>query len=142
MADTEALQNVIGDLKGADGAEAVEDQDDRSSSLSEPEDEQDEDEPQSGLTSVPFGTSEPSAQKSLDVDSEAETERLEETPQKLRRHADSVGRTPSKLSQAAALEDELSEPPSPLPLGAGAASSTSTIATAGEHEPTHPPCFF
>jgi len=49
----------------------------------------------------------------------------------LRIHGDDVGKTPSKLSQAATAEDDLSEPPSPLPVGPGAASSTSTIATTG-----------
>ena len=72
------------------------------------------------------------AHRSLEVDSEAETERLDQTPQKSRKHADSLGRTPSKLSQAATADDDLSEPLSPVPIGPGAASSTSTVATTGE----------
>ncbi|KAK1809005.1 Transcriptional regulatory protein, partial [Friedmanniomyces endolithicus] len=106
-------------------------QDDRSSSLSDPEDEQDEDEgldktDRSGGQAVQLV-----AQRSLDDDSEAETERLDNTPQKLLQHADGLGRTPSKLSQAATAEDELSEPPSPLQMDVGAASSTSTNGTLG-----------
>ncbi|KAK5127130.1 hypothetical protein LTR85_008490 [Meristemomyces frigidus] len=132
MAEIEALEDAeVNDATDIAAAELGEEQDDRSSSLSEPEDEQDEEELHNGLTAAFERRPELSAQKSLDVDSEAETERLEETPQKLRKHADSVGRTPSKLSQAATVEDELSEPPSPIPVGAGAASSTSTVATAG-----------
>jgi len=109
--------------------------DDRSSSLSEPEDVDDDEE---GLRYVVNGARSvnlPPAQKNLEVDSEAETERLEESPQKIRQHADSIGRTPSKLSKAAGVEDDLSEPPSPLPAGTGAASSTSTIETAGKASP-------
>ncbi|KAK4540786.1 hypothetical protein LTR36_008863 [Oleoguttula mirabilis] len=133
MADLEAVEDAeLGDITDIAAADVGEDQDDRSSSLSEPEDEQDEEEPQNGLIAAPEESLELTAEKSLDVDSEAETERLEQTPQKLRKHADSVGRTPSKLSQAATVEDELSEPPSPLPLDVGAASSTSTIGTAGK----------
>ncbi|KAK1024878.1 Transcriptional regulatory protein [Friedmanniomyces endolithicus] len=106
-------------------------QDDRSSSLSDPEDEQDEDEGldepnRSGGQAVQLV-----AQRSVDDDSEAETERLDNTPQKPLQHADSLGRTPSKLSQAATAEDELSEPPSPLQMDIGAASSTSTNGTLG-----------
>ncbi|KAK0925056.1 Transcriptional regulatory protein [Friedmanniomyces endolithicus] len=106
-------------------------QDDRSSSLSDPEDEQDEDEgldktDRSGGQAVQLV-----AQRSLDDDSEAETERLDNTPQKLLQHADGLGRTPSKLSQAATAEDELSEPLSPLQMDVGAASSTSTNGTLG-----------
>lgn len=109
--------------------------DDRSSSLSEPEDIDDDEE---GLGYVANGARSanlPPAQKTLEVDSEAETERLEESPQKIRQHADSIGRTPSKLSKAAGVEDDLSEPPSPLPTGPGAASSTSTVETAGKASP-------
>lgn len=109
--------------------------DDCSSSLSEPEDVDDEDEGLSYVANGSRGVNLPPAQKTLEVDSEAETERLEESPQKLRQHADSIGRTPSKLSKAATVEDDLSEPPSPLPAGPGAASSTSTIETAGKASP-------
>lgn len=112
-------------------AEVGEEPDDRSSGLSEPEDEQDEAERQHGAMVEREEPGHLRAQKSLDVDSEAETERLEQTPQKLRKHADSIGMTPSKLGQAARAEDELSNPPSPLPVGVDAASSTSTIATLG-----------
>lgn len=109
--------------------------DDRSSSLSEPEDLDEDD---AGLAYTTNGASAIHtlpAQKSLEVDSEAETERLEESPQKLRMHADSVGKTPSKLSKTVGAEDDLSEPPSPLPTGPGAASSTSTVETAGKAFP-------
>jgi hypothetical protein len=109
--------------------------DDRSSSLSEPEDVDDEDEGLSYVANGARGHNLPPAQKTLEVDSEAETERLEESPQKLRQHADNIGRTPSKLSKAAGIEDDLSEPPSPLPAGPGAASSTSTIETVGKASP-------
>jgi hypothetical protein len=109
--------------------------DDRSSSLSEPEDVDDEEEGLSYVTNGARGHNLPPAQKTLEVDSEAETERLEESPQKLRQHADIIGRTPSKLSKAAGIEDDLSEPPSPLPAGPGAASSTSTIETVGKASP-------
>ena len=110
--------------------------DDRSSSLSEPEDVDDEEEGLRYVANGARGVNLPLAQKNLEVDSEAETERLEESPQKTRQHADSTGRTPSKLSKAAGVEDDLSEPPSPLPAGAGAASSTSTIETAGKASPS------
>lgn len=66
---------------------------------------------------------------SLEADSEAETDI--QTPHKLLKHAESIGLTPSKLVSSATLDDELSEPPSPLPTDVGAASSTSTIARAG-----------
>jgi len=110
--------------------------DDRSSSLSEPEDLDDDDDTLAFVANGAKSTIPPPAQKTLDVDSEAETERLDDSPQKRRQHADSVGRTPSKLSKAAGVEDELSEPPSPLPTGPGAASSTSTIETAGKASPS------
>ena len=113
-------------------AEVGENEDDRSSSLSDPEDDNDDPEEQDDEVYDVADGEELAAQRSLEVDSEAETERLDQTPQKSRKHADSVGRTPSKLSQAATAEEDLSEPPSPLPLGAGAASSTSTVATVGE----------
>jgi len=106
--------------------------DDRSSSLSEPEDLDEDENTLAFVTNGSRSTLPPPAQKTLDVDSEAETERLDDSPTKRRQHADSVGRTPSKLSKAAGVEDELSEPPSPLPTGPGAASSTSTIETAGK----------
>ncbi|KAH9825661.1 Sds3-like [Teratosphaeria destructans] len=107
--------------------------DDRSSSLSEPEDDQDEE-----LGSYNVRAADANgrfmASRSLEIDSEAETERLENTPQKLHKHADGIVRTPSKLSQAAAIEDDLSDPPSPLPAGVGAASSTSTIGASAGHK--------
>ena len=109
--------------------------DDRSSSLSEPEDVDDDEEALRYVANGASGVNLPHAQKSLEVDSEAETERLEESPRKSRQHADSTGRTPSKLSKAAGVEDDLSEPPSPLLTGPGAASSTSTIETAGKASP-------
>ena len=107
-------------------------QDDRSSSLSDPEDEQDEDEGLDEADGSGGQAVQLVAQRSVDDDSEAETERLDNTPQKLLQHADGLGRTPSKLSQAATAEDELSEPLSPLQMDVGAASSTSTNGTLGE----------
>ncbi|KAK0250137.1 Transcriptional regulatory protein [Friedmanniomyces endolithicus] len=106
-------------------------QDDRSSSLSDPEDEQDEVEGLDEADGSGGQAVQLVAQRSVDDDSEAETERLDNTPQKLLQHADGLGRTPSKLSQAATAEDELSEPPSPLQMDVGAASSTSTNGTLG-----------
>jgi len=109
--------------------------DDRSSSLSEPEDLDDDENTLAFVANGAKSTIPPPAQRTLDVDSEAETERLDDSPQKRRQHADGVGRTPSKLNKAAGVEDELSEPPSPLPTGPGAASSTSTTETAGKASP-------
>lgn len=115
-----------------DPADTGELDDDRSSSLSEPGDD-DLEEPDEAMGSMgrTMGSATAAAHDSLDVDSEAETDRLGSTPQKTRPQADANGKTPSKLSHAAAAEDELSEPPSPLPMDTGAASSTTTIATAG-----------
>ncbi|KAK5117575.1 hypothetical protein LTR62_004997 [Meristemomyces frigidus] len=110
------------------GAEMGDLADDRSSSLSEPEDDNDLVEELDTLAEDAGEGVQVATQLLLDDDSEAETERLEQTPQKLNRHPDELGRTPSKLSQAATMDDELSEPPSPLPLGTGGASSTSTLA--------------
>ena len=137
MRDVELDQISAEALDAADRPEAEigDIPDDRSSSLSEPEDVDDDEE---GLRYVVNGARVvdlPPAQKTLEVDSEAETERLEESPRKTKQQADSTGRTPSKLSKAAGVEDDLSEPPSPLPTGAGAASSTSTIETAGKASP-------
>lgn len=134
MAHTEAHLQEPAIHKAAGVAEAEVDSldnDDRSSSLSEPEDDQDEVMPEYGTVNGMDELEPAVAHSSLDVDSEAETERLEQTPQKLRKHADSIRKTPSKLSYAATVEDDLSEPPSPLPTGAEAASSTSTIVTGG-----------
>ncbi|KAF7186955.1 Transcriptional regulatory protein DEP1 [Pseudocercospora fuligena] len=131
-----ALQNAntheesrIGNVNGA---EVGDQDDDRSSSLSEPEDD-DEVDPVPGAAIDNTETFEElAAHQSLEVDSEAETERLDQTPTKLRKDADTTGKTPSKLSQAATADDDLSDPPSPIPAtGPGAASSTSTIETAG-----------
>ena len=113
-------------------ADTAEQQDDRSSSLSDPQDEQDDHEELEGVDEDTLLGEQLSAQRSLEVDSEAETERLDQTPQKLQKQADLLGRTPSKLSQAATAEEDLSEPPSPLPMGVEAASSTSTVGTIGE----------
>jgi hypothetical protein len=137
MRDVELEQLGAEALEAADHPEAEigDIPDDRSSSLSEPEDVDDEEEGLSYVANGARGHNLPPAQKTLEVDSEAETERLEESPQKLRQHADSIGRTPSKLSKAAGIEDDLSEPPSPLPAGPGAASSTSTIETVGKASP-------
>lgn len=123
----------VDDTSEPSDAEIGEHQDDRSSSLSEPEDDNDDVEEVDGADEDTLNGDQLAAHRLLDDDSEAETERLEQTPQKLRKHADSLGRTPSKLNQAATADDELSEPLSPLAIGVGAASSTSTIATAGEY---------
>ncbi|KAK3110678.1 hypothetical protein LTR53_014780 [Teratosphaeriaceae sp. CCFEE 6253] len=117
-----------------DAAENGELQDDRSSSLSEPEDDEDEEDEEEPIREV-IGTDGEGARRhaheSQDGDSEAETERLDQTPHTSRQHADSIVPTPSKLSQAATLDEELSEPPSPLQMDIGAASSTSTIGALG-----------
>ena len=137
MRDVELDQISAEALDAADRPEAEigDIPDDRSSSLSEPEDVDDDEEGLRYVANGARGVTLPTAQKNLEVDSEAETERLEESPRKSRQHADSTGRTPSKLSKAAGVEDDLSEPPSPLPTGPGAASSTSTIETAGKASP-------
>ncbi|EME48699.1 hypothetical protein DOTSEDRAFT_67664 [Dothistroma septosporum NZE10] len=108
-------------------AEIGDDEDNRSSSLSDPLDDDEVEPPQDGATSG----QDTAAVQSLEVDSEAETERLDQTPQKSQKHPDTTGRTPSKLSHAATADDDLSDPPSPIPVGPGAASSTSTDETTG-----------
>lgn len=113
-------------------AEDDDELDDGSSSLSEPDDDNDGLEQHDNMSDGIPHAAQLSAQTSLEVDSEAETERIDQTPQKRRRYPESLGRTPSKLSQAETAEDELSEPPSPLRPEAGAASSTSTVALTGE----------
>nr|OQO21901.1 hypothetical protein B0A51_10518 [Rachicladosporium sp. CCFEE 5018] len=111
----------------AHGDESDDLDDSRSSSLSEPdEDDEDmedelEDEPDEVLSEI-------AAPIPGEVDSEAETERLEETPEKQRKLAESTGRTPSKLREATAVDTQLSGPPSPILVDAGAVSSTSTLA--------------
>ena len=110
-------------------AEASDVQDDRSSSLSEPEDDQENDVKPNGLKDDAQDANASATQQSLEVDSEAETDRLDQTPQKKRKHPGNAGKTPSKLGRTAAGEEDLSEPPSPLPTGPGAASSTSTLET-------------
>ncbi|CAK4031659.1 hypothetical protein AC578_10660 [Lecanosticta acicola] len=112
------------------------DDDDRSSSLSEPEDDIEDDatpniaefDPKHDVPS----SEERAAHQSVEVDSEAETERIDQTPAKARKEADATQKTPSKLNQAATADDDLSDPPSPIPAGPGAASSTSTIETASK----------
>lgn len=136
MHDADLDQNNAEAQDNGDPAAEIGDiPDDRSSSLSEPEDLDEDD---AGLAYATNGAGVAHSlpvQKSLEVDSEAETERLEESPQKLRKHTDDVGKTPSKLSKTVGVEDDLSEPPSPLPTGPGAASSTSTVETAGKASP-------
>jgi hypothetical protein len=113
------------------------DDSDHSSSLSEPDDDDDEEDARlldlkyRALLAAEQQQQQHNTNQSHDVDSEAETERLDQTPTKLRKHADSTGRTPSKLSHAAAV-DELSDPPSPLPARANGTSSTSTAETLGK----------
>lgn len=95
------------------------DDDDRSSSLSDfdgSSDEQDDPIPQADP--APLSPLPPD-----EADSEAETERLERTPQKPWKSVD-VGRTPSKLNQQSTYDDDLSEP----------ASSPEALAS-----PTHKP---
>lgn len=108
------------------------DDDNRSSSLSEPDEDLEADAQQNGVSETLATNEELSAHQSLEVDSEAETERLDQTPHKARKQLEETGRTPSKLNQAAAPDDELSDPPSPLPAGPGATSSTGTTDTIGE----------
>lgn len=98
-----------------------EDEKDDSSLLSEPEDDEDDDDNES---------IDNRARRKDDVDSEAETERLELTPRHLREVAN-TGRTPSKLSRMEQPDEDLSDAPSPIPADAGAASSTSTLANGG-----------
>lgn len=121
-----------GDSSDASDAEVGEHHDDRSSSLSDPEDDNEEAEDGDEVEDDALNGEDTPAQQLVEDDSEAETERLEQTPQKLRKQPDGVGKTPSKLNQASTADDELSEPGSPLATGAGAASSTSTVATAGK----------
>lgn len=129
MPDNEADDDNGAQSPTAADADVGDDHDDRSSSLSDPIDEEDEEE---HARSIKETAARASVHQSLEVDSEAETERLDHTPDKSRRQADSAGKTPSKLSQAATVDDDLSDPPSPIPLGPGAASSTSTVDTAGK----------
>lgn len=129
------------DLDARDGLTQLEDghdiADDRSSSLSEPEDEDDDDE-DDGEDDLPATADPPAAlaaHASLDIDSEAETERLDQTPEKVRQQVQQ-GKTPSKLVHASTVDDDdalddLSEPPSPIPTVPGGASSTSTTDNAG-----------
>ena len=131
--DTAQELDEVDDTSEPSDAEIGEHNDDRSSSLSDPEDDNEDVEEGDGIDEDTLNGDERAARQLLDDDSEAETERLEQTPQKLRKHADSLGRTPSKLNQAATADDDLSEPLSPLAIGVGAASSTSTVATAGEY---------
>lgn len=117
-------------------AGAADDQgDDRSSSLSEPDEDIDDDDVINVAQYRPNrngAVAEEQAQQSLEVDSEAETERIDQTP-KSRKDAEPTQKTPSKLNQAATADDELSDPPSPVPTGPGAASSTSTLEPASTH---------
>ncbi|KAF2174995.1 hypothetical protein K469DRAFT_684815 [Zopfia rhizophila CBS 207.26] len=97
--------------------DGFDDPDDRSSSLSELGDGSDD---HSEATPRP-----PTAADFVDNDSEAETERLENTPRKLTRTATSTSiaseqlyeRTPSKLSHSKTLDQEESAPPTPSAIG-------------------------
>ncbi|RMZ33068.1 hypothetical protein D0859_02796 [Hortaea werneckii] len=133
-----ALRNTEANTATANNGNyrAAEEDDNSSSSLSDPEDDFDDEEQQNGAEREQRAGESLGAHKSMDVDSEAETERLDQTPQKAQKQLDAVGKTPSKLSQAATAEDELSDPPSPLPAGNGVGSQASTSATArmlGQH---------
>lgn len=132
MQDADLQEDIERNHAAANGEGLGHDEDEGSSELSEPDDEMDDEEQGNGIDGDILDEEVATAQKSLEVDSEAETERLDQTPHRQHRQADALGKTPSKLSQAATAEDELSEPPSPLPTGPGAASSTSTVATVGE----------
>ncbi|KAK4507426.1 hypothetical protein PRZ48_001161 [Zasmidium cellare] len=129
MPDNDADEDTGAQSPAAGDAEVGDDNDDRSSSLSDPIDEEDEEEHVNGIGETAPQTA---VHQSLEVDSEAETERLDHTPDKSRKQGDNVGKTPSKLSQAATADDDLSDPPSPILVGPGAASSTSTVETAGQ----------
>jgi hypothetical protein len=135
MRDAEADEDALADDIDTLPADVGDDQDDRSSSLSEPEDDLEENGEDIGSSSGNTAAEELTAHQSMEVDSEAETERLDHTPDKLRKVADNVGRTPSKLSHAATADDEalddLSEPPSPIPNMQDGISSTSTTDAAG-----------
>ncbi len=133
MQDVQAQLNLEMGMDNTDHDADLVDEDNRSSSLSEPDEDDDLLDDGDALGDDMTEAEGQGARKDLEADSEAETERLDQTPQKLRKNADALGRTPSKLSQAATAEDELSDPPSPIPLEPGAASSTSTIATAGKY---------
>ncbi|KAI6952667.1 hypothetical protein KC355_g13929, partial [Hortaea werneckii] len=61
---------------------AAEEDDNSSSSLSDPEDDLDDEEQQNGVGEEQRAGESLGAHKSMDVDSEAETERLDQTPQK------------------------------------------------------------
>lgn len=100
--------------------------DDVSSGLSEPEDDERDDEM---MNADAHGTLH--ARRDGYIDSEAETERLDQTPNKARKTQNGDGRTPSKLAAVDPADNDLSDPPSPLPAGPGAASSTSTTAASG-----------
>lgn len=135
MIDTSQQQDAdVPNLRNGGHLHGGEEDDDSSSSLSEPEDDSEEEEEtaRNGFRDEQAEGGPPASQRSIEVDSEAETERLDQTPQKAQKYADGTGRTPSKLSQAATAEDELSDPLSPLPAGAGVTSGTSTLATAGK----------
>ena len=132
MQDADLQQDVERNAAAATGQTMGLDDEDGSSELSEPDDDLEDDIHGNGVDGDVSDEEAPAAQKSLEVDSEAETERLDQTPHRQGKQTEALGKTPSKLSQAAAAEDELSDPPSPLPAGPGAASSTSTVATAGK----------
>ncbi|USW48107.1 hypothetical protein Slin15195_G014260 [Septoria linicola] len=136
LRDHVLLDNLFARDDGAPRAGSLErdddndEDDDGSSSLSEPEDDPDVETHQNGISDTLTTSEELSAHQSLEVDSEAETERLDQTPHKVRKHLEDTGRTPSKLSQAAGPDDELSDPPSPLPTGA--TPSTGTMDPSGK----------
>lgn len=132
MQDADLQEDIERNNAAANGDALGLDDEDASSELSEPDDDLDGDLHGRGIDGELSDDGAAVAHKSLEVDSEAETERLERTPHSQRRRVEEQGKTPSKLSHAATVEDELSEPPSPLPAGPGAASSTSTVATGGE----------
>ncbi|WPG97351.1 Hypothetical protein R9X50_00012500 [Acrodontium crateriforme] len=128
---------IARDVDGSNGrngviAEVGDFADDQSSGLSDPEDDEEDLELDGHAEYASDEEEQLPTANLLDVDSEAETERLDQSPHKLRKHPDAVGRTPSKLKQTETADEELSESPSPLLTGPGAASSTSTNGTTGQ----------
>lgn len=91
MQDADLQEDIERNHAAANGdAPGMEDEDaDGSSELSEPDDEIDDEAHENGVEDLELSDDEAAAaQKSLEVDSEAETERLDQTPHRQRKHAD------------------------------------------------------
>ncbi|KAK6421705.1 Transcriptional regulatory protein [Oleoguttula sp. CCFEE 5521] len=111
---THGSKTLNGTAANGDDMDDLDDLDDnRSSSLSEPDDD-DEDLEEELEDETDDALGKFTAPMLAEIDSEAETERLEETPEKLRKLAENTGRTPSKLREAATVDTQLSDPPSPI----------------------------